>query len=92
MDEALKLDPKNVMAYGSRGAVYQELGWNDRAIQDLNETIRINPEDTVAYNKRGIAYYELGQLERATQDYATEMGGGTRLARNKAKHQCRPEP
>ena len=69
LDEAIRINPQDAMAYYNRGSMYRQLGQYERAIQDHDEAIRLDPQSTWAYHNRGIAYDELGQYERAIQDY-----------------------
>ena len=43
-DEAIRLDPKYVVAYYNRGNARQNKGDNDRAIADYGEAIRTRSE------------------------------------------------
>jgi regulator of sirC expression with transglutaminase-like and TPR domain len=40
-DQALRLDPKDVIAYGGRGLAYASLGQRERAIQDLRKSCEL---------------------------------------------------
>ena len=66
--EAIRLDPKYVAAYNSRGTVYDDLGLHERAIEEYNKAIRLDHEYALAYYNRGYAYYDLGQYEKANRD------------------------
>ena len=68
-DEAVALDPENVVAHSNRGTAYRALGENERAIEDYNEVVRINPDYAAVYNNRANAYNDLGQREKALEDY-----------------------
>ena len=67
--EALKIKPNWDWAYNNRGCAYDNLGQNERAIQDYDKAIELNPNGAKAYNNRGLAYAKLGQYERAIQDF-----------------------
>jgi tetratricopeptide (TPR) repeat protein len=54
-NEAIRLDPKNAVAYGNRGMVYYGNSDLDRAIADFDEAIRLDPKDATNYNNRGAA-------------------------------------
>jgi tetratricopeptide (TPR) repeat protein len=43
-DEAIRLDPKNGMAYSGRGAASTEKGEFDKAIASFDEAIRLDPQ------------------------------------------------
>jgi tetratricopeptide (TPR) repeat protein len=67
--EAMRLDPKNALAFTNRGAAYGSKGDFDRAIADYTEAIRLNPNYAVAFNNRGVAYGKKGDFDRAIADY-----------------------
>ena len=67
-DQAIKVNPKNSVAYVSRGFAYAIKGNNDRAIQDYNQAIQLDPKNAAAYRYRGIAYGTKGDNDRAIQD------------------------
>jgi tetratricopeptide (TPR) repeat protein len=69
LDEAIRLDPKNITAYNNRGFAYRLKADYDRAIRDLDEAIKLDPKNVVAYNNRGIAYGRKGEHDRAIRDY-----------------------
>jgi tetratricopeptide (TPR) repeat protein len=51
LDKVISLDDKNAMAYGSRGAIYIELGKIKEAYSDCKKAISLNPDDaTVNFN------------------------------------------
>ena len=54
-NEAIRLEPKNAIAFYRRGLAYMRKGDDDRAIADYNEALRLNPTYTPAFCKRGIA-------------------------------------
>ena len=66
-DEAIRLDPKLVLAYYNRAQAYFGLDRYERSIQDYDQAISLDPESVVFYTKKGEAYFALGQYERATQ-------------------------
>jgi hypothetical protein len=68
LNEAIRLDPKNAVAYANRGEAYSDKGDYDRAIEDLNEAIRLAPNHAAAYANRGEAYSNKGDRERAIED------------------------
>lgn len=81
--EAIRLDPKNVLAYSGRGAVYErkdELDVVDqhhrrKAVADYSEAIRLDPKNVVAYCRRSIlyeshaeAFHDMDELDKAITD------------------------
>jgi len=69
LDEAVKLDPNQYVAYNNRGIAYSNLGQHRQAIEDYNETIRLKADYANAYCNRGCSYSLLGQHQRAIEDY-----------------------
>ena len=75
-DIAIRIDPRNILAYNSRGAAYHQLSQPVRAIQDYDEVIRLDPEFAGAYVDRGLANTDLGNDDLAQRDFdrASELG------------------
>jgi tetratricopeptide (TPR) repeat protein len=67
--EAIRLDPKSVLAYYDRGLSNKHNGNLDLAIADFNEAIRLDPKFAQAALARGITHIMKGDLERAIADY-----------------------
>ena len=68
-DEAIRLNPKDAVAYFNRGNDYYNLNKKERAIEDYDKAIRLNSQFADAYHNRGTTYCALGQSERAIKDY-----------------------
>ena len=68
-DQAIQFDPKDVVAYASRGGLYKIKGDNSRAIQDFDQAIQLDPKNVAPYWGRGGAYESKGDHDRAIQDY-----------------------
>ena len=68
-NEAIRLDPKYVLAYNKRGDCYMRQGSNFRALEDYAKATELDPTDSRAYKNRGEAYENLGQLDRALEAY-----------------------
>jgi tetratricopeptide (TPR) repeat protein len=68
--EAIRIDPRFVLAYYNRALTLQQVGDEQRAIRDYSEAIRLEPHFADAYTGRGAAYENLKQYERAIKDYS----------------------
>jgi tetratricopeptide (TPR) repeat protein len=68
--EAIRLDPKDVLAYGSRGFAYSHKGDLDKAIADYTEAIHLDSKRASTYGNRGMAYAQKGDLGKAISDYS----------------------
>lgn len=68
-DEAIRIDPKFVLAYYNRGVALQQLGQEQRAIKDYTAVLRLEPYLADAYASRGTAYENLKQYDQAIKDY-----------------------
>ena len=68
-NEAIRIDPKNAVAYSDRGRAYDYKGDHDKAVADNTEAIRLDPHLAKAYSRRGYAYEEIGNLDNAIADY-----------------------
>jgi tetratricopeptide (TPR) repeat protein len=69
LDQAIRLDPNNALAFSTRGYAYLGKGQYDRAIEDLDQAILLNPNNAEVLRNRGIAYANKGQPDRAIEDY-----------------------
>jgi tetratricopeptide (TPR) repeat protein len=67
--EAIKLDPKNLLAYINRGNSLLDKGEYDAAIADYNAAIKADPNFLKAYTGRGDAYKDKKDYDRAIEDY-----------------------
>jgi tetratricopeptide (TPR) repeat protein len=67
--QVIELDPANVAALRSRGAVLIRRLQFDRAIVDLTEAIRLAPSVPSAYFQRAYALRFAGAYDRAIADY-----------------------
>src|SRR5262249_53315705 len=65
---AVRLDPKNAVAYHGRGVAYLHLGEHGRAIMDFSEAMWLDPSDAGAPHNRGVAYYHKQDYDRALAD------------------------
>ena len=66
--EAIKLDPKNTLAWQNRGNDWREKGEYDKAITDLSEAIRLDPRDALARADRGVAWSGKREFDKAIAD------------------------
>jgi tetratricopeptide (TPR) repeat protein len=69
LNNAIRLQPDDALAYNNRGVAYGELDQYQRAIEDYNEAIRLQPYLSEAYYNRGFTYGKLGQHQMAIKDY-----------------------
>jgi tetratricopeptide (TPR) repeat protein len=86
----LALNPKDAVAYITRGIAYNAKGDLDRAIADYNEAIRLDPKDAVTYNNRGEAYEARNDPSHALADFDQALKldpslAGARLGRERAQ-------
>lgn len=70
--EAIRIEPKSLLAHYYRGFLHYEMGNFKQAIADLDVVIRLEPKNREirAYLVRGHAQAEIGQRDRALADYA----------------------
>ena len=71
--EAIRLDPKDVLAYIYRAVAYQGKGDYDNAIGDCDEAIRLDPKNAKGYSTRGFVYNAKGDYEKAIADYSEAL-------------------
>src|SRR5262245_19000677 len=53
---AIKRDPQDAEAYGSRGVIYTNQRRMVRAIADYDQAIRLKPENAQAFSDRGATH------------------------------------
>lgn len=63
--KAIKLNPKYLRAYNSRGYAYLRSGAPHRAIVDFQKTIVLRPKDGGRYHSLGDGLYYAGQKDKA---------------------------
>ncbi len=68
-DKAIKLDPKDPIAWNNRGAAKDDLGQFEEAIKDYDKSIELDSENAIVWNNRGVSKNILGQYESAIRDY-----------------------
>ncbi len=68
LNEAIRLDPRDALAYTNRGWLWVLKKEPDKAIADLNEAIRLNPRDIMAFRNRGGAWMMKRQFDKAIAD------------------------
>jgi tetratricopeptide (TPR) repeat protein len=67
--EAIRLDPKYVVALNNRCAVYNAKHEYDRAIHDCEQALQLNPNYANAYLGRANALRNKGAYDQAIKDY-----------------------
>ena len=67
--EAIRLNPKFVQAYHSRGAAFMTKGDLNKAIADFTETIKLSPKFVAAYKHRAECWYAKRDYDRAIADF-----------------------
>ena len=66
--EAIKINPKDGVAFVMRGISKAELRDYEGAIADYNHAIMLNPKDGSAYSMRACAKFDMGDKEGAAKD------------------------
>jgi len=61
----------NDMVYVNRGALFQELGNSERALEDFNIALQIKPANYLALLNRGKLFLSQNELEKARADFST---------------------
>src|SRR5918995_1809935 len=67
-DQAIRLNPNDVLSLVYRGLAWHRKGQYDRAIQDYDQAIGLDPSALV-FSIRGTSYSAKGQYDRAIQDF-----------------------
>lgn len=67
--EAIRLDPRFVVAISSRSLSLWQKGDFTRALADANSAIALDPKDAKSYNRRGLALRSTGDKNGAIKDF-----------------------
>jgi tetratricopeptide (TPR) repeat protein len=67
-DAAIKLYPRNALAYVGRAQVYEGQGNRDRALEEYNQALKFAPTCFVAFNSRCYSRAIVGDLQAALAD------------------------
>jgi tetratricopeptide (TPR) repeat protein len=93
--EAIRLDPRNAIAFVDRGAAHEAKGELELALADDSEAIRLDPRNAIAFYNRGVTYEKKRELDLAIADFseATRINPTFALAFNSrgAAHQAKGE-
>ena len=68
LNDRVRGNPRDAVAFYRRGQLYARYGEFSRAIPDLDEAIRLKPDDPEALNTRCWARIMLGDMTKARQD------------------------
>ena len=68
LDEAIRLDPRDALAFVNRGSAYRLKGSYDRALQDNDQAILLRPTDATLWNNRCFMRAIAGRLAEALAD------------------------
>ena len=67
--EAIRLDPKQVLAYVYRGRAWAFQDKYDKAIQDYSEAIRLDPKSAAGYSGRALVWNAQNEYDKAIKDF-----------------------
>jgi tetratricopeptide (TPR) repeat protein len=64
-EDALKIDPNNVLALTNKGYVMYLLGRYEETIKYYDKALEVNPKYTIAWDNKGVALYKNGKFKDA---------------------------
>jgi len=73
LDEVLKADPNDRLAWLARGSVYLKMGNSQNAISDFNQAIELDSNHPKAYHLRGLAREMAGDIDAALEDFTRAL-------------------
>jgi tetratricopeptide (TPR) repeat protein len=73
-DQAVRLDPQDLIAHTDRGRIWLERGDTERAMADLNQAIQIDPKDAISYGERARVRHAMGDFVEAMADFERAIG------------------
>ena len=68
LDEAIRLDPNDPLAFNNRGWNWWSKGDGNRAIADYTEAIRLDPRSALTYGNRAAVRHARKEFEKALDD------------------------
>ena len=68
-NKILEIDSNYVDAHNNLGAIFKELGENQKAKECFEKAIAINPNYSHAHNNLGVIYQDLGENQKAKEYY-----------------------
>ena len=69
-DKAIRLEPRDVMAYNNRGNAHLVQGKLEETIGDYSQAIQIDPTNASVHFNRGLAMLMKGNEAEAEKDFA----------------------
>lgn len=88
LDQAIKLDPNNYIAFKNRGNVNSNINKFDDAINDYNIAIKLKPDDAGTFLSRGSAKLKKNDLSGACNDWKKANSLGNRNAAQLISTHC----
>jgi tetratricopeptide (TPR) repeat protein len=73
LDEILKVDPNDRLAWLARGSVYLKMGISQNAISDFSKAIELDSNYPKAFHLRGLAREMAGDDDDALKDFNTAI-------------------
>jgi tetratricopeptide (TPR) repeat protein len=73
LDEILKADPNDRLAWLARGSVYLKMGNSEKAIGDFTQAIELDASHPKAYHLRGLAREMAGDSNVALEDFTRAL-------------------
>lgn len=68
--EAIRLDPKDHIAYYLRASAWRKSGEFDKALSDCEEALRLSPDDRHALYQRGLVWLERKEFHKAIEYFS----------------------
>lgn len=69
-DEALQLDPTELLAYINLGNLYDQEGKKSEAEKAYKKALSLNPQDTWAHYNLGLLFFEQNKLPEAEKEFS----------------------
>ena len=73
LDELIKVESKDRLAWLARGSVYLKMGNSQNAISDFNQAIELDANHPKAYHLRGLAREMSGDNDEAIADFTRAL-------------------
>ncbi|MCB0520301.1 MAG: tetratricopeptide repeat protein [Lewinellaceae bacterium] len=88
-DDALRMEPDNVIACSAKGATLSKLGQYRLAMDWFDQALALQPNDVPSLINRATARYEMGETAQAENDFNLAIGYGGESEAYLARARCR---
>jgi tetratricopeptide (TPR) repeat protein len=86
INEAINLEPQEVLFRANRGIIFARAGRYIEALAECEEAIKQNPKHESGYYGKACCYARQGEIEQAIDNLQKAIDIAPRFSRSEAKH------